>query len=101
MSQSLSAKAGTTVRRFGVAAGVLALGLVSAAPAFADWDHDHWRHRYYREGCWNCGPRVGVVVGAPVYAPPPVYYAPPPTYYAPPPVVYSPGVSLGVTIPIR
>jgi hypothetical protein len=31
-----------------------------------------------------------VSIGAPVYAPPPVYYAPPPVYYAPPPVYYPP-----------
>jgi hypothetical protein len=30
---------------------------------------------------------VGVGIGNPYYAPPPVYYAPPPVYYAPPPVV--------------
>ena len=34
---------------------------------------------------------LGVGVGAPMYAPPPVYYyPPPPVYYAPPPVVYAP-----------
>ncbi len=34
---------------------------------------------------------VGVGVGAPIYAPPPVYYyPPPPVYYAPPPIVYAP-----------
>jgi len=95
MLQSLSAKAGTTVRRFGAAAGVLALGLFSTSPAFAYWDR--WHH-WHGERCWHCGPAVGVVVAPP----PPVYYAPPPAYYAPPPVVYAPpGVSLGVTIPIR
>jgi hypothetical protein len=38
------------------------------------------------------GGNVGftVSIGAPVYAPPPVYYAPPPVYYAPPPVYYPP-----------
>ena len=86
MLKSLTAKAGTAV----AAAGVLALGLLSASPAFAG-RHD-WRHEHH--GCWNCGPRFGVVVGAP----PPVVYAPPPAYYAPPPVVYSPGISFGVNI---
>ena len=35
---------------------------------------------------------LGVGVGVPVYAPPPVYYSPPPMVYVPPPpvVVYSP-----------
>jgi hypothetical protein len=89
MLQSLSAKAGTTVRRFGAAAGVLALGLVSASPAFAWWDR--WHH-WHGDRCWNCGPAV--VVGAP----PPVVYAPPVYYAPPPPVVYAPGISFGVHI---
>lgn len=35
---------------------------------------------------------VGVGVGVPIYAPPPIYYypPPPPVYYVPPPVVYAP-----------
>ena len=82
MLQSLSAKAGTAVRRVGAVAGVLALGLLSTSPAYAWWDR--WHH-WHGERC--CGPAVGIVVGAP-----------PPVVYAPPPVVYSPGLSLGVNI---
>jgi hypothetical protein len=97
MLRSLSAKAGTTVRRIGAVATVLALGLLSTSPASAYWDR---YHRWYGP-C--CAPGIGVVIGGPpvVYAPPPppVYYAPPPVYYAPPPVVYAPPpVSFGVNI---
>jgi hypothetical protein len=74
MLQSLSPKAGTTVRLIGAVAGVLALGLLSTSPASAYWDR---YHRWYGP-C--CAPGVGVVIGAP------------------PPVVYAPGVSFGVNI---
>ena len=96
MLERLSAKVGTGGRRIALAAVALALGLLSTAPASAEW-------RDHRGCCW--GPRFGVVVAppvvygaAPVYAaPPPAYYAPPPpVYYAPPPVVYSPGLSLNI-----
>jgi hypothetical protein len=33
---------------------------------------------------------VGVGIGLPIYAPPPVVYAPPPVYYTAPPVAYAP-----------
>ena len=36
------------------------------------------------------GVGFSVSIGAPIYAPPPVYYAPPPVYYTPPPVYYVP-----------
>jgi hypothetical protein len=95
MLQSLSAQAGTTVRRIGAVAGVLALGLLSTSPASAYWDR---YHRWYGPCC-----APGIVIGAPppvVYAPPPPpgYYAPPPVVYAPPPVVYAPppGISLNI-----
>jgi hypothetical protein len=82
MSQSLSRKAGTTVRRIGAVAGVLALGLLSTSPASAYWD----RYHHWYGPC--CAPGVGVVIGGP----PVVYAPPPPVYYAPPPVVYAPPV---------
>lgn len=94
MSKSLTAKARIGGRALGATAVVLALGLLSAAPASAEW-------RDHRHCCW--GPRVGVVVAPPVvYGAAPVYVAPPPppVYYAPPPpVVYAPPIlSLGVNI---
>jgi hypothetical protein len=82
MSQSLSPKVGTMVRRLGAVAGVLALGLLSTSPASAYWD----RYHHWYGPC--CAPGVGVVIGGP----PVVYAPPPPVYYAPPPVVYAPPV---------
>jgi hypothetical protein len=41
------------------------------------------------------GPAPGVVYGAPVYGPAPVYVAPPPVYYGPPPVSLNLGLGFG------
>ncbi len=91
------------IPRIALIAGV-ALGLGTAAPAWADgYHHDH-------DGFGPAAAIVGlaaaaiaapyifggaqVVAPAPVYAAPPVAYAPPPVVYAPPPpppaYVYAP-----------
>ncbi|MBN3764950.1 hypothetical protein [Burkholderia sp. Ac-20365] len=60
-------------------AGLLGLGLVSAAQA----------HVFVGVGIGPVAPVVPVmpVAALPVYPPPPVYYAPPPPVYVAPPVV--------------
>ncbi len=81
----------------------LALGLVTASPAWADGhgDHDGFGPAAAIFGIAAAAaalpyvfgaPRVVVPAPAPVYAPPPVYaYTPPPAYvYAPPTYVYAP-----------
>src|ERR1039458_6155912 len=79
-------------------AGALALPLVAAAPAHAQWHGGGGgggRHGggggwhgggggWHGGGGWRpgCCWRGGIFLGPPiVYAPPPVYYAPPPVYY--------------------
>ncbi len=76
------------------------------------------RHWGGHEGGWGRGGFYGgVVVGPPVYYPPPVVYMRPPVVYAAPPVVYAPpmvyaappmvyapatpGLSIGVNIPLH
>lgn len=99
----------TGMRRGATAAIALALGILIAAPAFAEggdhdrreherWEHERGEHRgYWRPGYVVTPPPVAYYGQAPVYyaPPPPVYYAPPPppAYYAPP--------SLNVVIPLR
>ena len=86
------------VSRIAISAAV-ALGLASAAPAWADGYHDH-------DGFGPVAALAGlaaaviaapyvfgaprVVVPAPVYAPPPVAYAPAPVYVQPPAYAYAP-----------
>ena len=84
-------------RRLGLGIAVLAIGLVAAPVANADW-HGGWHGRSWgwhgggwgwHGGHWGCCWRGGVFIGVPpVYVPPPVYYPPP--YYPPayPPYPY-------------
>ena len=87
-------------------AAPVALGLLAAPTARADWHHhDDWHGGGWRGGDWHehhdhggdvaTGAIIGLGVGAllggviasqaqPYYAPPPVVYAPPPPYYGPP-----------------
>ena len=86
-------------------AAPVALGLLAAPAAHADWrGRGGYGHGYYHRGPGIGGALLGLgaaaVIGgvivshayAPpprvVYAPPPVYYAPPPAYYAAPPGYY-------------
>jgi hypothetical protein len=93
--------------RIAISAAV-ALGLASAAPAWADGHRDH-------DGFGPVAALAGlaaaviaapyvfgaprVVVPAPVYAPPPVAYAPAPVYVQPPVYAYAPPVYRYVPAP--
>lgn len=95
-------------------AAPLAMGVLSAPMAHAEWHGGHaggWHGGGYHGGGWHGGgwhggwrgPGVagailglgaaavaGGVIASQAYAPPPVYYAPPPAYYAAPPAYYAP-----------
>jgi hypothetical protein len=99
--------AGSWRRPIGALVVVLALGVLHAAPAFADDDDDDGDRRD-RYGQWE---QPVVIAPAPppvIYygAPPPVVYepAPPPVYYyyppPAPPVVYG-APSFNITVPLN
>jgi hypothetical protein len=78
-----------------ILAALAVFGLSAAAPAQAEYRHEHFRHEHFRHDRGHFGVGVGVGVG-PYYGEPPVVYAPPAPVYAAPPVVYSPpGITLG------
>ncbi len=92
-------------------AAALAVGMLGASAAQADWRYRHggWhgpRVHHHHGGAGALGAIIGLGVGVaigsmlaappppPVYyappAPPPGWYRPPPAYYAPPPGYYAP-----------
>jgi hypothetical protein len=86
-------------------AAPVAIGLLAAPAAHADWRHQgggwgggrHYeQHRGNGGGDAVAGALIGLGVGALIGGmiaasqPPPQYYAPQPQYYAPPPVAYAP-----------
>ena len=81
-------------------AAPVALGLLAAPAAHAEWRHGGWGHR--GPGFPIVGALLGLgaaaAVGAAIasqpayYPPPPVVYAPPPYYYGAPGYYYAPPV---------
>jgi hypothetical protein len=92
-------------------AAPIALGLLSAPAARAEWRHGGWGyHGYAHRGygvplaaaLLGLGVGAAIVASQPAYAPPPAYYYPPPGYYPAPayaqpnyPAPYYPGAGAG------
>jgi hypothetical protein len=75
-------------------AAVVAAGMLTAVPAFADgWRHH--RHHHYKVGVF--APAYGYYRPAPRV----VYVAPPPVIYAPPPRPLFGALSFAITIPLH
>jgi hypothetical protein len=80
-------------------AAPVAIGLLAAPAAHADWRHhgggwDNGWHGHEHHGNGNAvagellGLGVGAVIGGVIASQQPYYYAPPPVAYAPPPAYY-------------
>ena len=67
------------LKRLALGAVLAASTVLAVAPAFADWDHHHWRDRHWRHYD-DRGPYVYTSPGYYTYAPPPAVYAPAPVY---------------------
>jgi hypothetical protein len=91
----------------------VALGLLAAPAAHADWRHrgggwDGGRHGYEHREHGNgdavagalIGLGVGAVIGGIIASSQPQYYAPPPVAYAPPPPPYAPYGAPAYAVPM-
>jgi hypothetical protein len=93
-------------------AAPVAVGLLAAPAAYADWGHrggwrGYERHHDHGHGGAVVGALLGLGAAALIggviastqppayYAPPPVAYAPPPAYYPPPSYAAPPGYYYG------